>query len=149
MERRKEVAARLREGYSKIRTQEKVEEFNVKRTKQQNANVIEQRQGVHIHANLAGRHTYSSFRRLTAIREVRLELEARAFRAEDVSTLEINKLILILKEHCQGLRADGDLISLVVSETSKPLPDQQVDGDDKAFLPRTSMVPHGQAPQDA
>jgi hypothetical protein len=55
----------------------------------------------------------------------------------------------MLEEHCQGLRADGDLISLVVPETSKPLPDQQADGDDKTFLPRTGMVPHGQAPQDA
>jgi hypothetical protein len=134
MERRKEVAARLREGYLEIRTQEKVEEFNVKRAKQQNVNVIKLPQCVHIPANLAGRHTYSSFRRVTAIREVRLELEARGFRAEDVSTLGINKLILILKEHCQGLRADGDLISLVVPKTSEPLPDQQVNGDDKTFL---------------
>ncbi len=55
MERRKEVAARLREGYSKKRTQEKVEEFNIKRMKQQNANAVEKRQGIHIPANnLAG-----------------------------------------------------------------------------------------------
>ncbi len=86
---------------------------------------------------------------VTAIPEVHLELQAWGFRAEDVSTLEINKLILILKEHCQGLRADGDMISLVVPEASEPLPDQQADGDDKTFLPCTSMVPHGQAPQDA
>jgi hypothetical protein len=86
---------------------------------------------------------------VTAIREVFLELQAWGFQAEDVSTLGINKLILLLKDHCQGLRADGDLISLVVPEASKPLPDQQVDGDDKICLPCTSMVPqHGQAPQD-
>ncbi len=121
----------------------------MKRTKQRNTNVIEQRQGVHIPANLAGRHTYSSFRKVTAICEVRLELQAWGFRAEDHSTLGIKKLILVLKEHCQGLRADGDLISLVEPEASEPLPDQQVDGDDKTFLPRTSMVPHGQAPQNA
>jgi hypothetical protein len=149
MERRKEVAVRLREGYSEKRTQEKVDEFNVKRAKQRNTNVIEQRQGVHIPANLAGQHTYSSFRKVTAICEVLLELQARGFRAKDLSTLGISKLIPVLKEHCQGLRADGDLISLVEPEASEPLPDQQVDGDDKTFLPRTSMVPHGQAPQDA
>jgi hypothetical protein len=149
MERRKEAAARLREGYSEKRTQEKVEEFNVKRTKQRNTNIIEQRQGVHIPANLAGQHTYSSFRKVTAICEVRLELQERGFRAKDLSTLGITKLIRGLKKHCQGLRADGDMISLVVPEASEPLPDQQADGDDKTFLPCTSMVPHGQAPQDA
>jgi hypothetical protein len=94
-------------------------------------------------------HLAKSFRRVTAIREVRLELQARGFRAEEVSTLGISKLILLLKDHCQGLRADGDLISLVVPEASEPLPDQQVDGDDKTFLPRTDMMARSQAPQDA
>jgi hypothetical protein len=89
LERQKELAARLREGCLEKRTQEKVEVFNVKQTKQQKVNVIEQRQGVHIPANLAGRHTYLSFRRVTAIPEVCLELQARRFRAEDVSTLGI------------------------------------------------------------
>jgi hypothetical protein len=55
----------LREGYSEKQTQEKVEEFNVKQTKQQNGNVIEHCQGIHIPANLAGQHTDSSFRRVT------------------------------------------------------------------------------------
>jgi hypothetical protein len=140
LERRKEVGAKLGR---------KVEEFNVKRTKQWNANVIEQRQGVHILANLAGWHTYSSYRRVTAIPDVRLELvQAWGFRAEVVSTLGINKLILLLKEHCQGLRADGDLISLVVPVASEPLLDQQVNGDNKTSLPRTSMVARSQALQD-
>jgi hypothetical protein len=66
---------------------------------------------------------------LRTICEVHLELQARGFQAEDVSTLGINKLILLLKEHCQGLRVDVNLISLVVPEASEPLPDQQVDGD--------------------
>ena len=140
MERRKEVAARLKEGHSEKQTQEKVEEFNTKRTKQQNRNAIEQRQGVHIPANLAGRHTYSSFRRVAAILEVRLELQERGFQAEDLAKLGIIRLITLLKENCQGLRVDGDLVSLITDAT-EPLADQQVDGDDKTFLPRTSMVP--------
>jgi hypothetical protein len=66
--------------------------------------------------------------------------------------LDLNRFkstMLALKEHCQGLRADGDLISLVVPEASEPLPDQQVDGDDKTFLPRTDMMARSQAPEDA
>jgi hypothetical protein len=59
--------------------------------------------------------------------------QARGFQAEDVSTLGINKLILSLKEHCQGLCVDVNLISLVVPEASEPLPDQQVDGDDNVL----------------
>jgi hypothetical protein len=140
IERRKEVATRMREGYSEKRTQEKVEEFNTKRAKQRNTNAIEQRQGVHIPANLAGRHTYSSFRRVAAILEVRLELQERGFQAEDLAKLGIIRLITLLKDNCQGLRADGDLVSLITDAT-EPLADQQVDGDDKTFLPRTSMVP--------
>jgi hypothetical protein len=140
IERRKEVATRMREGYSEKRTQEKVEEFNTKRAKQRNTNAIEQRQGVHIPANLAGRHTYYSFRRVAAILEVRLELQERGFQAEDLAKLGIIRLITLLKDNCQGLRADGDLVSLITDAT-EPLADQQVDGDDKTFLPRTSMVP--------
>jgi hypothetical protein len=75
MERRKEVAARLKEGHSEKQTQEKVEEFNTKRTKQQNRNAIEQRQGVHIPANLAGRHACFSFRKVAAANAVCLALQ--------------------------------------------------------------------------
>jgi hypothetical protein len=106
-ERRKEVAARLREKCSEKRTQEKVEEFNAKRTKQQNASAIEQRQGVHIPANLAGGHACSSFRKVAAVNEVCPELEERGFRAEDVSKLGVTEMITLLKEHCRGLRADS------------------------------------------
>jgi hypothetical protein len=102
LERQKEVAARLREGYTKKRTQEKVEEFNVKQMKQQNTNAIEQCQCIHTPANLAGRHTYLSFRRVTAIPEVCLELQARGFGADNVSTLGIKKLILLLKDHSKA-----------------------------------------------
>jgi hypothetical protein len=86
---------------------------------------------------------------VTAIPEVHLELQAWGFRAEDVSTIGINKLIILLKEHCQGLRlADGDLISLVI-EASGPLPDQQVNGEDKTYLSYcTDMMACSQPPQD-
>jgi hypothetical protein len=59
---------------------------------------------------------------------------------EDVSNIGINKLIPLLREHCRGLRADGDIVA-VITEATEPIPDQQVDGDDKTFLPRTSMAP--------
>jgi hypothetical protein len=91
------IAARLREAYLEKETQEKVEEFNAKQTKKQNADVIEQCQGIHIPANLAGRRMYSSLRRVTAILEVCLQLQARGFRADDVSTLGIKELILLVK----------------------------------------------------
>jgi hypothetical protein len=54
LERQKEVATWLREGYSEKQTQEKVEEFNEKQMKQRNKNVIKQDQDGHIFANLAG-----------------------------------------------------------------------------------------------
>jgi hypothetical protein len=79
LERQKEVAASLREDYWEKQTQVEVEEFNVKQTKQQNANVLEKRQGVHIPTKLAWQ--------VTAICEVCLELQAQGFRAEDVSIL--------------------------------------------------------------
>jgi hypothetical protein len=57
-----------------------------------------------------------------------------------VAKLGVNKLITLLKEHCRGLRAHGDTVSLVTAAT-EPFPDQQVDDNDKTFLPCTRVGP--------
>jgi hypothetical protein len=62
----------------------------------------------------------------------------------DISPLRINKLSTLLKEHCQGFCADDGYLVFQATEVSEPLPDPQVDGDDKTVLAGTDMVPHRQ-----